>query len=317
MSPDRGRGGRVGRRDVRTRDAPEYGPPIRVADGLRARTARGAIGASWWSRRFLDVLESFALGSRLARGRSYARAGQVVELTIGPGLVHARVQGSRRTPYEVDIELAVVSDRDWATVESALAGQALFGAQLLAGEMPAEIERVFDEADAPLFPQAIGDLGLSCSCPDWEVPCKHLAATFYLLAESFDDDPFQILRWRGRDRETLLAELRRLRVVDDPPGTGDPHVARPARDAPVSGRPQAADTDAAGPAVPIDRFWFAPVPLPDQPATVAAESGLLLRQLAPPSATLGGEELLAELRVWYSRLGEPRDHAVDHDVDGH
>ena len=42
---------------------------------------------------------------------------------------------------------------------------------------------------------------MRCSCPDSEVPCKHLAATFYLLAEAFDEDPFLILRWRGRDRE--------------------------------------------------------------------------------------------------------------------
>ena len=47
---------------------------------------------------------------------------------------------------------------------------------------------------------------MECSCPDWGVPCKHLAATFYLLAEAFDADPFQILHWRGRDRETLLAQ---------------------------------------------------------------------------------------------------------------
>jgi hypothetical protein len=41
------------------------------------------------------------------------------------------------------------------------------------------------------------ELSLDCSCPDHAVPCKHLAATFYLLAESFDDDPLAIPAWRG------------------------------------------------------------------------------------------------------------------------
>lgn len=52
---------------------------------------------------------------------------------------------------------------------------------------------------------------MDCSCPDWGVPCKHVAAVCYLLAESFDEDPFRILAWRGRDREDLLDNLRALR----------------------------------------------------------------------------------------------------------
>ena len=56
----------------------DYRPAISVEGGLKARSSRGAIGESWWSRRFLDVLESFALGTRLTRGRNYARKGQVI-----------------------------------------------------------------------------------------------------------------------------------------------------------------------------------------------------------------------------------------------
>ena len=52
--------------------------PIRVDGGIRARSKRGAIGEQWWSRRFISVLESYGMSGRLARGRSYARAGQVV-----------------------------------------------------------------------------------------------------------------------------------------------------------------------------------------------------------------------------------------------
>src|SRR3954452_1200322 len=116
----------------------------RRRDGaIRARSTRGAIGSSWWSKRFLEVLESFALGSRLTRGRNYARAGQVLSLTIAPGLVTASVQGSRPSPYAVSVKLARLPDAAWTAVEQALAGQALFTARLLAGDMPAEIEEVF------------------------------------------------------------------------------------------------------------------------------------------------------------------------------
>jgi uncharacterized Zn finger protein len=185
--------------------------PIAVEGGIRAQSTRGAIGESWWSKRFITVLESFPIATRLARGRAYARKGQVLSLTVTAGLVRASVQGSRPEPYSVAIGLPVLTPATWQVVETRLAGQALFVARLLSGEMPAAIEQVFAEAGAPLFPTTSSQLTMECSCPDASVPCKHIAATFYLLAESFDADPFQILAWRGRDRSTLLSRLRRLR----------------------------------------------------------------------------------------------------------
>ena len=185
--------------------------PREVEGGLKARTARGSIGSSWWSRRFLDVLESFAMGSRLTRGRTYARKGQVISLDVTPGEVRSSVQGSRARPYQVVIKQKPFGELVWAKAEIALSEQALPAAKLLAGEVPPELEDIFSAAGAPLFPTRAGDLDQRCSCPDWEVPCKHLAATFYLLAEAFDDDPFLILLWRGRDRDRLLGRLRELR----------------------------------------------------------------------------------------------------------
>ena len=70
-----------------------------------------------------------------------------------------------------------------------------------------------------LFPATARELSLDCSCPDGAVPCKHLAATFYLLAESFDEDPFAILAWRGREREDLLANLAAARSDGRPAPT--------------------------------------------------------------------------------------------------
>src|SRR5690242_3051612 len=106
---------------------PFYPPsrPRPVENGLKARAGRGAIGSSWWSRRFLDVLESFAMGNRLTRGRTYARKGQVVSFDVGPGLVRATVQGSRVRPYHVTIGLAPFSELVWAKAEIALSEQAL------------------------------------------------------------------------------------------------------------------------------------------------------------------------------------------------
>lgn len=196
--------------------------PRAVEGGIAARSKRGAIAQHWWSQRFVTVLEGMGMGmgSRLQRGRTYARKGQVISLDIDVGAVTAEVQGSRVRPYRVRIGVAAFGKAQWAEVEQELAGNAWYLAKLLAGEMPDDIEDVFTRVGLSLFPTAAPDLSLDCTCPDWGVPCKHLAATFYLLAETFDEDPFQILTWRGRGREDLLDNLHAART-DTPRGTTD------------------------------------------------------------------------------------------------
>src|SRR4051812_42343551 len=161
------------------------------------------------------------VGGRLTRGRAYARKGQVLSLEVTAGVVSGTVQGSRATPYEVWITLPVLPGEVWATVEQEIAGQALFAAALLGGDLPAELEDVIAQAGGALFPARFSDLSMHCSCPDWGLPCKHLAAAFYLRADSSDDAPFRFLLGRGRPREQLLAGL------DAAPARGAPAAAEP------------------------------------------------------------------------------------------
>jgi uncharacterized Zn finger protein len=52
----------------------EHGPRRPAKDGIKARSQRGDIGESWWSKRFLAALQAVADTSRLSRGRSYILA---------------------------------------------------------------------------------------------------------------------------------------------------------------------------------------------------------------------------------------------------
>jgi len=186
--------------------------PIPVENGIRARSKRGDIGETWWSKRWIGILKSFDMGARLTRGRSYARKGQVISIDIQPGIVSAKVQGSRPRPYSVRIELRPFRKKEWERIIDAMASKAIFAAKLLAGEMPKNIEEAFKDAGVSLFPEARGDLKTHCSCPDWANPCKHIAAVYYLLAEQFDEDPFLIFRLRGRDRAQIISALRKRRT---------------------------------------------------------------------------------------------------------
>ena len=282
-----------------------YPPPSRprpVEGGLKARSRRGAIGETWWSRRFIDLLESFRLGGRLDRGRRYARAGQVLDLQVAAGLVSARVQGSRVRPYRVRLETPMLAPSDWERVEQAMAGRAAFAARLLAGEMPHDIEETFAAAGVSLFPASPRNLASSCSCPDWSNPCKHVAAVYYLLAEAFDDDPFLIFAWRGRTRSELLGHLRALRGSDTSPaeapgmsGAGGPGPGDAGGLVPPLEVPPLAES--------LDRFWSAGDLDALRIRPRAAEvPDALLRQLDPPAVEVAGRDLAELLTPAYRIL---------------
>lgn len=313
----------------RWQDWPPPSRPRRVEGGIKARSKRGAIGEQWWSRRFTGVLESLGMSGRLARGRSYARSGQVLGLEVSAGRVSALVQGSRVKPYKVKISVLPLTSAQWDRVQRSLAEQALFRAKLLAGEMPKEIEQVFTDCGTPLFPKSGRDLDMSCSCPDWEVPCKHLAAVLYMLAERFDDDPFAVLAWRGRDRDQLLESVRRLISESVPEPTRTPgafammplgnQVARGSDSQWVSEqmRPGSAERPLAD---CIGDFWSAglrPARLRARAPVAATPAGpvppdLLLRITSPPDLAgldLAGLDLAGLLTPAYLRLAGDIDAA--------
>lgn len=125
----------------------------------------------------------------------------------------ASVTGSRPRPYAVRIWIAQLSDAAWKRVIRVMSEKAAFSAALLAGEMPKDIEDAFRAAGARLFPAERNDLATNCSCPDWGDPCKHVAATHYVLGEAFDRDPFLFFELRGRKRGAVLDALRAARGV--------------------------------------------------------------------------------------------------------
>jgi uncharacterized Zn finger protein len=302
------------------RDWPPPSRPIRVEGGIKARSKRGAIGEQWWSRRFIGVLESYGMSGRLARGRAYARAGQVLDFDLSQGKVTAEVQGSRPRPYQVRIGVLPLTTAQWRRVLDRLASQALFRAKLLAGEMPHEIEEVFADCGTPLFPRQASDLDMRCSCPDWEVPCKHLAAVCYVLAEEFDRDPFAMLAWRGKARDELLAALREIRSRRPGPARrpGSAQRAGLGRDGLERaglGAGLAARLDGgldAGPAAPLaeslDTFW-SPRLSPARLRALAEPAGspapdLLLRMFPPPPVRVRSRDLAEVLGPAYHQLAE-------------
>ncbi|MGH2470712.1 MAG: SWIM zinc finger family protein, partial [Chloroflexota bacterium] len=172
-----------------------------------------SFGSEWWTRRWIAALEALGWENRLERGRTYARTGRVLSLKVEAGLAEARVRGSRPVPYRVVIRLDAFSRAAWLRVLDLIAQKARYAGQLLAGEMPEDVDALFEQAGHSLFPTRNSELRATCSCPDDANPCKHIAAVHYVLGARFDADPFVLFQLRGMPRETLLEELRARRHV--------------------------------------------------------------------------------------------------------
>jgi uncharacterized Zn finger protein len=251
--------------------APKRPPPDR---GIKVKR----IGTTWWGVRWIDALERLSsnYSNRLARGRTYARAGRVHDLEVEPGRVTARVTGSRATPYKVTLRIVPLEGAAWEKAIGEMARQALFAAELLAGQMPKEIDNAFRAAGRSLFPATEKDLQTDCSCPDWANPCKHVAATHYVLGEALDEDPFLLFELRGRGKEDVLGALRKLRAGPDGAAQAAARSPEGVSTVSLAGRDPADFERRRGPALNL-HFRIEP------PASPAA----LLRQLgAPPSWSL-------------------------------
>ena len=188
--------------------------PVRIprsAAGIRAQETRGGSGRSWWSRRWLEILEGMGLGGRLGRGKNYAVTGQVVSMEIDGNAVIAKVVGTRPDPYEVTIDFRTPSDEARSRIVAKLKAEPMLVARLLVDELPLEVEELFRAEGFHLFPGGkLGpgryDMTTKCSCPDYANPCKHTSAVLVILGEEIARRPATLLELRGIPMEELCDE---------------------------------------------------------------------------------------------------------------
>lgn len=161
---------------------------------IKGRTIAG----TWWGKAWCDNLEQYAdYESRLGRGKRYVRNGSVIDLKIQKGKILARVQGTRKTPYKVEIRISPLSE---ARCQDILArcGRKLENLEaLIGGNFPDEMKELF-QGKGGLFPEPV-EISFNCSCPDWALMCKHVAAALYGVGARLDENPLLFFELRGID----------------------------------------------------------------------------------------------------------------------
>lgn len=169
-------------------------------------------GKTWWGSEWLRSLTNIDYANRIPRGARYARNGSVKEIVISDNVIDAKVQGSRRTPYSVTIKVDKFSGKETdALIDGILAHPAIV-AELLNRKLSPAVNDIAKENSLKVFPTSWRDLGMICSCPDWAVPCKHIAAVIYMVGQEIDNNPFLVFKLHGVD---IIGELAKRGIAID------------------------------------------------------------------------------------------------------
>lgn len=187
------------------------------------------IARTWWGKSWNLNLERYAdYASRIGRGRTYVRNGAVLDLKIDTGKITGLVAGSKATPYKVAITIDKLPDEKWQDITHTCSHRIGNLSELLEGKFPEELADVFFHQKAGLFPSP-KEIHLSCTCPDWAVLCKHVAAVLYGVGARLDQEPLLFFTLRDIGFEALLkksaeekvdsllknADKKTSRVLDD------------------------------------------------------------------------------------------------------
>ena len=228
-----------------------------------------AMTKSWWGERLLDALEDFTDSGRLARGRSYASEHRVKQWIIKNGVVQAKIRGNKNPyfgvytepTYKTEVKMSHLSEAQWKKIIAKLTQRASFIAKLLVDEIPENIEDVFAEFNTHLLPKSYKDFKVTCNCPDYAVPCKHIAGVCYRLASDLDNNPLLLFEMRGLSPEKLHQELIKSplgKILADAQTSEDNNLIQ------VESFYTAPEFKKMPDKISLKQFWHGEVPLPKE-----------------------------------------------------
>ncbi|MBN1633672.1 MAG: DEAD/DEAH box helicase family protein [Ignavibacteria bacterium] len=181
-------------------------------------------GKTFWGQEFLNALENIDFSNRLSRGRSYASNGSVRLIEFDKNNILARVQGRRPSPYKIKITIPEFTSKEKKSLAGIIKNNPSVLASLLNRKLPEELLDLAGEKNIKIFPEEWSDFDMYCSCPDWAVPCKHLAAVIYIISNEIDLNPFKALELHNFNVIEILEKegikisenvFEKIEVLDD------------------------------------------------------------------------------------------------------
>lgn len=186
---------------------------------LAAPAGQKKLCATFWGQAWCRNLESYQqYESRLPRGRSYLRQGNVYNLEIEAGKLGAVVAGSEL--YDTSIHIQPLPKKQWRKIVEQGSGQVGSMLDLLAGKLGDGLMRLLTDPKDGLFPKP-KEIRFDCSCPDHADMCKHVSAVLYGVGVLLDTRPELLFTLRGVDQAELLSNASSAAVTDLSANAGD------------------------------------------------------------------------------------------------
>jgi len=167
-------------------------------------------GQTWWGKQWLNALSNIDYSNRLPRGKTYANKGAVKDFVITKNSINSSVQGSEYRPYKQKMSLIPFTKEEKELIIESIRFDVGILAELLNRQMAGSLDELLQSKGIRIFPKDWTSLKMNCSCPDYAVPCKHLAAVVYLVTNEVDKNPFLLFDLRGLN---LLEELKKQGIL--------------------------------------------------------------------------------------------------------
>jgi uncharacterized Zn finger protein len=116
------------------------------------------------------------------------------------------VHGTSVVPNELRVTFEPISEETWDQALARMSAKARYPASLLLGELPSDVERIFQEEGSELFPVR-KQVKLKCDCGIIHGECPHQPDALRAIAQAVDRDPFLLFELRGRSATSLLQAL--------------------------------------------------------------------------------------------------------------
>ncbi|BDZ70605.1 DEAD/DEAH box helicase [Methanobacterium petrolearium] len=169
--------------------------------------ARVQYGKTWWGEKWLDALKDIDFANRLPRGKTYANTGKVYDININGNIITGKVKGNYRQYYKVTVKLNSFTQSEKELVAQVINNSPSILAGLLNKKLPEELYYKLAAVGIELFPKSWEDINAECNCPDYALPCKHIASLIYMISIEIDKNPFRIFDIHNCDLLSIIDHL--------------------------------------------------------------------------------------------------------------
>ncbi|MDR0911152.1 MAG: DEAD/DEAH box helicase, partial [Methanobrevibacter sp.] len=180
-------------------------------------------GRTWWGEKWLDALKGIDHSNRLSRGRTYANTGRVYDIKFNDNIINAKVEGNYASYYKVTVMPKSFTQDEKEIIAEVINNHPSILSALLNKKLPEELYHELSKIGIKIFPTSWREINADCNCPDYVMPCKHMAGLIYMISVEIDKNPFKAFEIRDCDLKSMIDHLddieeekvRKIKNIED------------------------------------------------------------------------------------------------------